>query len=289
MKQQLLAAQLAPCSTLSLPNFGCQPMQTDDLLKVLDDFLDNGEFLEIVLESIYRNFLREGELAIDGGANRGRHTMPMAHCVGDSGKVLAREAIPNLAIALRSATESSPVEVFTRALSFEEGHVKFAYCTDRDWRSGIHARAFISSMNTEIIEVDAVTIDGLVEGQQKQVSFIKLDLEGGEFGALKGARKTLDKDRPLVVLEHGGVEGAKLYGYTNEEYFHYLADCGYVVFDLLGRQMTLEEFKHPKIWYFMLLDMQNERHFALTRIFPALLISATREMMQKSSRPSITG
>jgi len=196
------------------------------------NFLEGGHFLELVLENICKYYLREGDLAIDGGANRGRHTIPMAGCVGNSGLVVAIEAIPELAAALRSKVDGLPVSVISKALSAKAGRVEFAYCIDRDTRSGIHARKFIETMDTRIIEVEAVTLDGLIE-EVSQVSIIKLDLEGGEYDALRGAEEILKRDQPLLIAEHGGLEGAQLYGYCNRDYYQYLCDLGYTVLDLL--------------------------------------------------------
>ena len=251
----------------------------------IQNFLDDGSFLEIVLENIYKSFLHHGDLAIDGGANRGRHTVPMAKCVEESGKVIAIEAIPDLAAALdlRTRLNNLPVKVLSNALADKAGHVEFSYCVDRDWRSGIHARKFLETMNTQVIEVEMVSLDMLV-GEESQVSFIKLDLEGGEFDALKGAIGVLERDRPLLVVEHGGVEGANLYGYSNQEYHEFLTGLGYTVIDLLGREMAVERFEKPDVWYFAALDLKNDRHTSLVRNLPAVLIAAAQEFLTENGR-----
>ncbi len=44
-------------------------------------------------------------------------------------------------------------------------------------------------------------IDSLEEACRKPISFIKMDVERNEFQALLGARKVIERDHPIVVLE----------------------------------------------------------------------------------------
>lgn len=51
------------------------------------------------------------------------------------------------------------------------------------------------------IEIEVVSIDSFVEQRGiEKVDFIKFDIEGAEFNALKGAFKTLQKDRPKLAI-----------------------------------------------------------------------------------------
>lgn len=63
-------------------------------------FASPGELFERVIADIYSATLKPGDLSLDGGANVGRHTFPMAEAVGVEGLVLAVEAIPKLACHL---------------------------------------------------------------------------------------------------------------------------------------------------------------------------------------------
>lgn len=256
----------------------------------LKSFLEGGEFLECVLENIYEAFLMPGDVTIDGGANRGRHTLPMASCVGENGQVIAFEAIPDLAAGLQQNAAGLPVTVINKALASQPGRVEFFHCVDRDWRSGIQARKFIQSMKTVKIEIDSVDLDSFVN-RARRVAFIKLDLEGGEFDALRGAKSLIERDHPLIVAEHGGVEGASLYDYDNLEYYEFWKRSGYTIVDLLGRVVSAEKFQKPDVWYFAALNLGDERHREVLDLFPAFLVAAAQTMLaesglQFSSRPS---
>lgn len=244
----------------------------------LKSFLQGSGFLEYVLENIYKAFLKPGDLAIDGGANRGRHTLPMANCVGANGHVIAFEAIPHLASELQQKAAGQPVTVINKALASQSGRVEFFHCRERDWRSGIQARKFIQSMDTVKIEIDSVNLDSIVD-QARRAAFIKLDLEGGEHDALCGAESLIKRDHPLIVAEHGGFEGASLYGYDNLEYFEFWREHGYTVVDLLGRHMTAEAFQAPSVWYFAAINLSDQRHRDILELFPAFLVAASQTIL----------
>jgi FkbM family methyltransferase len=57
------------------------------------------------------------------------------------------------------------------------------------------------------VKVKLTTIDNFVEENKiKKVDFIKMDIEGAEFDALKGAVKTIKRDKPdlLIAIYHKG-------------------------------------------------------------------------------------
>ena len=61
-----------------------------------------GDFFEEIINAIYSAILKPGDLAVDCGAHSGLHTFPMSKLVGLSGRVVAVEAIPDVAAGLRS-------------------------------------------------------------------------------------------------------------------------------------------------------------------------------------------
>lgn len=50
----------------------------------------------------------------------------------------------------------------------------------------------------EGIELDVVAIDEMLKG--KICGFIKMDIEGSEYEALKGAQRTIRKDHPILAI-----------------------------------------------------------------------------------------
>lgn len=218
-------------------------------------FPQSGDLFESVIEDIYCAVLKPGDLALDGGAHVGRHSFPMAECVGWNGLVLALEAHPKLARALarRARRHAGPVEVIGQALSDHIGRVPF-HCVSRHTAySGIAARRYDFDDDIRIIEVDATTIDALVSARRpRRLAFLKLDLEGGELRALEGAASVLAHDGPLIVFENDQENSARDYHYSKEDWFGFFTAMKYDTFNLWGEPYGPADWGRRDIpWYFI--------------------------------------
>jgi hypothetical protein len=63
-------------------------------LQRLRDRPDFGQSLEVLLAALYHRIIRSGDIVIDGGANGGLHTIPMARLVRPLGHIVAYEPQP---------------------------------------------------------------------------------------------------------------------------------------------------------------------------------------------------
>src|SRR5437016_3846755 len=103
-------------------------------------FTAPGDLFESIITDIYTGTLSAGDLAIDGGANVGRHTFPMAHAVGKGGMILAVEAIPALSksLAMEVRRRDLPqVHVVAKALYDRETTVEYHLVENNPGYSGI--------------------------------------------------------------------------------------------------------------------------------------------------------
>jgi hypothetical protein len=62
-----------------------------------------------------------------------------------------------------------------------------------------------SKSRRDILEVNGVTVDGLVQGLGlARLDWMKIDVEGAECEVLEGARQVLHRFRPILLVEvHG--------------------------------------------------------------------------------------
>jgi FkbM family methyltransferase len=130
-----------------------------------------------------------GDVAIDGGAGWGDTALWLADAVGPEGRVISVEVEDaNLELVRRNVAlnPGARIEVVEGALWSEPGRTLSFAPAGPSSRVGDGGASATS-----------VTIDELRPGR---VGFIKLDVEGAELEALRGAETTLREDRPRLAI-----------------------------------------------------------------------------------------
>jgi len=176
----------------------------------------------------------------------GRFTVPTEKALklAPKGSHYAFEPIPDLFDELVS-THGEIATIKNVALSDKRGDSKFIYVKTNPAYSGIKKRAYPKKESTQEIDVKLDTMDHQLKNAER-INLIKIDVEGGEMGVLKGAVKTLKKWSPVVVFEHG-LGASDYYGTTPEEMWEFLNDNDYCIFSLRGfvankTSLTIEQF-----------------------------------------------
>lgn len=215
-----------------------------------------GDFFERLIKAIYSEICRPYDCVIDCGANWGMHTEPLSRLVGHNGRVWAIEALPERATALQAHLVGNGlmnVTVIGKAIGKENGRARFVWVEKDDGYSGLRKRPGIpdhAADSVTTISVDVTTLDTELASRPKRIRFVKMDLEGGEYHALLGARKIVTQDRPMIIFENGREPMARTYGYTRTEWFRMFYGVGYRVFDLFGRPFLPGDWERPKLpWY----------------------------------------
>jgi hypothetical protein len=80
---------------------------------------------------------------------------------------------------------------------------------------------------------ESETIDAIVEATGLEPTFIKLDVEGGELAALRGAEATVKRLRPTLVVEVSDAQLLEL-GDSARKLDRWLVDHGYDAFAVTG-------------------------------------------------------
>ncbi len=81
--------------------------------------------------------------------------------------------------------------------------------------------------------ISLVTLDSLArERRLPPPSLIKIDIEGGELYALRGARGLLRAHHPIIISEFTELDDLQDIGYTRAEQLAFLRDLGYAVYGL---------------------------------------------------------
>jgi FkbM family methyltransferase len=174
-----------------------------------------------------RRALREGDVAVDVGANKGSYTYWMRRAVGKAGRVVAVEPQRELAAYL---LESG------RALGWENVDVVEAAASDRTGRatlripgSGVSPGASLepgagAGGSAREVECETVRLDDVLGAESRRVALVKVDVEGHELSVFRGAERVLERDRPILLFE---CEARHLAGKAPAGVFAFLAERGY--------------------------------------------------------------
>jgi FkbM family methyltransferase len=204
---------------------------------------------EAMLEQFYRGFLKSGDVVIDAGAHVGRHTVPILKSVLPSGTIYAFEPLPVCWPSLTGneflQTNSQNVTLSKYALGDEDRISDFVVAVDLPAYSGLKERHYDAPTRLEKISVEVRKIDTLF-ADFNRLDYIKVDAEGGEFGILLGAEKTLARFNPVITFEFG-MSSSEAYAIVPEQVFEYLAGLGYSIFDILGHALDRKSFSESSI------------------------------------------
>lgn len=181
-----------------------------------------GEFSESEVQ-VFRDLLKQGDVALDIGANIGCHSVAMSRLVGKSGTIHAFEpertnfntlcgnvSINNLmnVFCYQKAVGSQPGFISVPELDHEKTVNYGGLSLEPDYSGGLH------------YDVPLVTIDSL---NLPRVNFIKIDIEGMEKFALEGAAATIEAHKPVLYVEDDRDE-------KREALIAYIKSLGYVIY-----------------------------------------------------------
>ena len=159
--------------------------------------------------------MKENETFVDVGANVGSYTLSAAKQYEDKGvKIIAVEAHPDNYRALCRNIQINNfgnVKTINKAVSDYRGNVTIyershdGSRVDSDLYS-LYDTTFLAQNNIlhpggNILQLQCDTLDNMLLDQR--VDVMKIDIEGAEVMALKGALNTLKKLRKIVVEIHG--------------------------------------------------------------------------------------
>ncbi|WP_286829102.1 MULTISPECIES: FkbM family methyltransferase [Kordiimonas] len=216
-----------------------------------------GHYFEAIVQKIYEDLLAEGDVAIDVGANNGRHMFPMAQAVGSKGRIVAFEPIPSLCKRLRKRARKhgfKNIQLHECAVAAEAGKASFSLFENRKAFSGLKRRsAPFSDEEGGLAEiaVNCCRLDSKMPWFRR-VTLMKLDIEGGEYHALLGAERLVARDRPVIIFENGRHGASQLYGYTKDDFFSLFERHGYQLYVISGERFTRDLWHSPlKCWEFV--------------------------------------
>jgi FkbM family methyltransferase len=181
--------------------------------------LAQGAYEPWVLPYFYE-LCQPGMVVLDVGASIGNFAIPAAKKIGPQGVVLAIEVSErNARLLLRNAFENglTNLKVLPFGVSDEIG---FALLPAQVYTNNNVLAPFIDSKIGKLEQCNLVPLLPLdiLLSHISRLDIIKMDVEGMEYKAVKGARTVIERTRPIIFLEYSprfqkvgsGVEGPEL-------------------------------------------------------------------------------
>lgn len=178
------------------------------------------------------SYVTDWSCAVDGGAHVGTWSRVLS---GRFQRVIAVEPSPDTYEALVAnlvAFGCENVEAKAVALGCELGHVRMAIDARHEALANTGARYVLPGGPIPVETIDAWALPSL--------GLLKLDIEGAEASAIRGAMQTIQRSRPVVIYENKGF-GSR-YGELPSAAADLLGACGYV----LAERVSRDEIWRPR-------------------------------------------
>jgi len=184
-----------------------QQVQVDDYVMyvpIKDPQVGSAVYRDRIYEPHIHHFfdrlLEPGDCVIDIGANIGYFSMCAASRVGPEGKVYAFEPYSEnvkMIYLSKRLNDFEQVEIIPMAASDRSGMCLFDNSGSNGFirELGGSASRVINSTPVYMTQVDSMVPSG------QSVKLIKIDVEGAEYMAIKGATDVIRQQRPTVVSE----------------------------------------------------------------------------------------
>ncbi len=151
-----------------------------------------------------KNFIKEGSVIIDAGANIGIFSI-FASILMPTSKIFAFEPVREIYdVLVKNVKGYTNVDTHNLALGDKTGEGEIIIDKDKSIRSRLidsemNSRAPISRGASEIVGL--TTIDGFAEKNKvSRIDFIKIDAEGYERQIIKGAELIIKKFSPVIAV-----------------------------------------------------------------------------------------
>lgn len=207
---------------------------------------------------ILKKICQPNSNCIDVGCHKGE-MLDLILKYAPNGQHYCFEPLPDLFQGLIQKKYPSNCHFYDIALSRESGSTSFNYVISNPSYSGILRRRYDRpSEEDTTITVKTELLDHII-APNIAIDFIKIDVEGAEMLVLEGAKKTIQRCKPIVVFEHG-LGASDVYGTTPRQMFTFFKECNMnisLMRDWLDAKPPLsitafeEEFNLSKNYYFI--------------------------------------
>lgn len=167
------------------------------------------------------NWVKPGDFVLDVGANIGRYTLKLSELVGETGRVISFEPLPDSFHLLACYVAMQPIQNVTLMNVALSDSIQIAGVDVPELKTVLfdtHTQTNLTGGSSKL-QVMCIPFDCL--SFPNKISFVKIDTEGHELEVLKGMKNLLKRDLPVLLIEEGVPEVSPFlenYGYVTKKF-----------------------------------------------------------------------
>ena len=193
-----------------------------------------------------KHSLREGDAALDVGCSYGVMSALIGKLVGSAGQCHSLDAnkavIPMVGILAEANGLAGVVSAHNLAVSDAPGEVEFHAVPGFESVASTCNPDIRKVKETRTENVKATTIDEFCAANKMSPKCIKIDVEGAECVAIRGAQDTVERLHPDLVIETHALEINGVGG-NLAEMASALESSGYALFDMVkGQKVSAKQY-----------------------------------------------
>jgi FkbM family methyltransferase len=179
----------------------------NDIYIVLPEIVSSIIFLyghfEKDVEIMLIKYLKRNDCFIDIGAHIGYFSLFASHIVTNSGYIYSFEPTPSIYKMLNNNCKN-----ILNITTINKG--VYSDCKKALFKDfGLRYSAFNTLGEDRIqkriiaknVEIKLISLDQYFKNRNRKINFIKIDAENSEYNILKGAKKILEEDKPILCIE----------------------------------------------------------------------------------------
>lgn len=247
-------------------------------------FLDSKDSLNLSIHGSHEEYetrlireqIRKGDVVLDVGANIGYYTLIFAELVGESGKVFAFEPDPTNFNLLKQNVENNGyknVVLINKAVSAQNGRLKLFLSED----NLADHRIYDSQDGRKFIEIESVRLDDYLKDYSGKIDFIKMDIEGSEYGAAQGMSGLLKKSENVKIISEFWPFGLQRSGVEPVEYLNVLLKYGFTLYELNEKSKELDSVDVAKLLKTYTVGKENHTN-----------LLCVHQLMDEEQKPSLS-
>jgi FkbM family methyltransferase len=186
------------------------------------------------------SLLKPGMKVVDAGANIGLYSLLAARCVGEGGQIWSFEpSQTTYGLFLDNLALNRVTSVAAHRLALSDSPGQLTLRSERGFGDLYRHLDYMEGTKTgDAVEtVNVIPLDDFAYAQKIQaIDFLKIDVEGGEYCLLKGARRLLSQSPNVIVMFESEEDWCQRSGCKPEDSFELLKGLGFSLYSWSKRR-----------------------------------------------------